>query len=110
MTEAEIRLWSRLRDRRLAGHNFRRQHPLPPFVADFACVEARLIVEVDGGQHQDSERDRARDKHLIENEWRVLRFWNNDVLANTDGVLQQILAALAPTPALPRCAGEGVRP
>ena len=107
MTEAEIRLWARLRDRRLDGWNFRRQHPLPPFVADFACIEARLIVEVDGGQHQDSERDRTRDKYLAENEWRVLRFWNNDVLANTEGVLQQILAALAPTPALPRCAGEG---
>ncbi len=110
MTEAETRLWARLRDRRLEGWNFRRQHPVPPFIADFACVEARLIVEVDGGQHAESMRDKARDRQLIAKEWRVLRFWNNDVLANTDGVLQQILAALAPTPALPRCAGEGVRP
>jgi primosomal protein N' (replication factor Y) len=109
MTEAATRLWARLRDRRLAGWHFRRQHPIPPYVADFACVEARLIVEVDGGQHQESARDKMRDEYLTTREWRMLRFWNNDVLANTEGVLQQILAALAPTPALPRFAGEGVQ-
>lgn len=110
MTEAETRLWSRLRNRRLNGWVFRRQHPVTPFVADFACVEARLIVEVDGGQHAESVQDRARDRYFATKEWRVLRFWNNDVLANTEGVLQQILAALAPTPSLPRFAGEGAAP
>lgn len=107
MTEAETRLWARLRDRRLDGWSFRRQHPIPPFVADFACVDAHLIVEVDGGQHEGSARDIAREKYLIDRGWHVLRFWNNDVLSNTEGVLQQILASLAPTPALPRSAGEG---
>jgi len=114
MTEAEAGLWSRLRDHRLDGWSFRRQHPIPPYFADFACVEANLIVEVDGGQHAESKSDMVRDRNLVERGWRVLRFWNNDVLGNTDGVLQQILAALAPTlrrnaSNLPRCAGEGAR-
>jgi len=102
MTDAERRLWSRLRDQRLEGWIFRRQHPVPPYVADFACVDAHVIIEVDGGQHAESSRDATRDEFMEREGWRVLRFWNNDVLANTEGVLQQILAALAPTPTLPR--------
>jgi very-short-patch-repair endonuclease len=98
MTEAERRLWIRLRDHQLNGWSFRRQHPIPPYFADFACVEGRLIVEVDGGQHAESKLDMVRGRYLVERGWRMIRFWNNDVLANTEGVLQQILAALGPHP------------
>ena len=70
----------------------------PPYFADFACVEANLIVEVDGSQHSESTTDTARDQYLAERGWRVTHFWNNDVLGNTEGVLQQIVAALAPHP------------
>ena len=94
MTDAEKRLWSRLRDHKLEGWPFRRQHPIPPYVADFAVIEARLIVEVDGGQHAESRRDDARDRYLAAKGWRVLRFWNNDVLANIEGVLATISMAL----------------
>ena len=69
-TEAEKRLWSILRDRQRDGANFRRQHPIPPFVADFACVEARLIVEVDSGHHADKSRDADRDAYLQRHGWR----------------------------------------
>lgn len=91
-TDAEIRLWSRLRRKQLDGFRFRRQHPIGPYVVDFFCPEAKLIVEVDGGQHAD-ESDR-RTRWLEERGYRVVRFWNNDVLANTEGVLLAILAAI----------------
>ncbi len=107
MTEAETRLWARLRDRRLEGLIFRRQHPIPPYIADFVCVDAHLVVEVDGGQHADSIRDRARDQYFVERGWRLLRFWNNDVLANTEGILLQILATLGPHPIPPPLRGRG---
>jgi primosomal protein N' (replication factor Y) len=108
MTDAERRLWSRLRERQLATWRFRRQHPVPPYVADFACLEAKLIVEVDGGQHAGSAIDKQRDRRLRSLGWRVLRFWNNDVLANEDGVIETILAALGPHPDLPPAKpGEG---
>jgi very-short-patch-repair endonuclease len=100
-TKAESKLWNRLRARMLDGHKFVRQAPIDPFIVDFACREQRLIVEVDGGQHATSTNDAARDKWLIEHRYRVLRFWNNDVLANTDGVLESIAAALAETPPHP---------
>ena len=94
-TEVEARLWQRLRDRQLAGAKFRRQAPFGPYIADFACLAAKLIVELDGGQHADNEEaDAARTAWLEGQGFRVLRFWNNDVLANTDGVLEEILAAL----------------
>jgi very-short-patch-repair endonuclease len=82
-TDAEIRLWSRLRGKQLAGFRFRRQHPLGPYVVDFFCAEAKLIVEVDGGQHADD--GEARTRWLEARGYRVIRFWNNDVLANTEG-------------------------
>jgi primosomal protein N' (replication factor Y) len=93
-TDAERRLWRHLRNRQVAGAKFRRQHPFPPYVVDFCCVERRLVVEVDGGQHEEN-RDRARTEFLQSKGFRVLRFWNNDVLTNTEGVLESILAALA---------------
>ncbi len=86
-------MWSGLRHDQL-GCRFRRQHPVPPYIVDFACVEAKLIVEVDGGQHTDS-HDQVRDENLKLQGWRVIRFWNNEVLENRDGVLQVIAAALA---------------
>jgi len=98
MTEAEKCLWKHLRAHRLQGWPFRRQHPIPPYVVDFAAVDAKLIVEVDGGQHAESEKDERRDAFLASQGWRVLRFWNNDVLANTEGVLASIVETLKRPP------------
>ena len=93
LTKAERALWSELRHDQL-GCRFRRQHPIRPYIVDFACVEAKLIVEVDGGQHTDG-HDQVRDDYLALQGWRVIRFWNNEALENRDGVLQVIAAALA---------------
>ncbi len=93
-TDAEIRLWSRLRRKQLEGFRFRRQHPMGRYVVDFFCPDARLIVEVDGGQHAESASDVVRTRWLEAQGYRVIRFWNNDVLANTEGVLLSILDAL----------------
>ena len=95
MTDAERRLWSHLRSRQLQGYKFRRQHPLGPYVLDFFCEQEKLVVEVDGGQHAvDAERDARRTRWLEAHGCRVLRFWNNEVLQDTDGVLATIVAAL----------------
>ena len=95
LTDAENRLWLRLRQRQLGGFRFRRQVPLGPYVVDFACLAEKLVVEVDGGQHAERiEHDEMRSAWLVANGFCVLRFWNNDVLGNTDGVLQTILDAL----------------
>ena len=94
LTDAERKLWYQLRDRRLAGCKFRRQVPVGPWVVDFLCKEKSIVIEVDGGQHSDSERDRRRDADLARQGYRVLRFWNSDVLQNPDGVLTVILSAL----------------
>ncbi len=108
MTDAEQRLWSILRSRRLNGYKFRRQRPIGTFIADFACIEHRLVIEVDGGQHAENERDERRTAALEAEGWRVIRFWNNDVLANPEGVATGILKALksevaekAPSPSRP---------
>jgi very-short-patch-repair endonuclease len=93
-TLAEQRLWQAIRNDAL-GVPFRRQHPIPPWIADFAAPRAMLIVEVDGGQHG-GQRDAVRDAALTAAGWRVLRVWNNDVLGNLDGVLLAISAALPP--------------
>ena len=95
LTQPEKKLWGALRDRRLGGFKFRKQQPIGPFIADFVCQEQRLIVEVDGSQHAESETDRARDAFLTSKGYRVLRFWNNDVTGNLSGVLTAILAALS---------------
>ena len=93
MTPTERKLWRAIRLDAL-GATFRRQHALPPYIADFACVELRLVVEVDGGQHGD-ERDVARDVAMREAGWEVLRFWNNEVAGNLDGVLQRVSQVIA---------------
>jgi len=92
-TEAERRLWSRLQAKQL-GVQFTRQFPIGPYIADFACRKARLVVECDGGQHVDNEADDIRTKAIEAHGYRVIRFWNNDVLANTDGVVTAILHEL----------------
>jgi len=94
-TEAELRLWRLLRDRRLIGFKFRRQVPVGPYIVDFLCVSAKLIVEADGSQHAESPRDNVRDAYLASQGWKVLRFWNNEVLRNRQGVLETILAHAA---------------
>lgn len=94
-TDAERHLWRYLRRRQLAGFKFRRQFPVAGYIADFACVPARLIVELDGGLHADAVAyDQRRAERLAANGFRVLRFWNDDVLRGTDAVLEQILRQL----------------
>jgi len=93
-TDAERRLWAVLRDRRLQGYKFRRQHPIGRFIADFACTKHRLVIEADGGQHDDNPADAQRTVWLEGHGWRVIRFWNNEVLSNTEGVVSTILQAL----------------
>ena len=106
-TDAERRLWARLRSRQLDGYKFRRQVPLGPYVADFVCLSERLVVEVDGGQHSRRRNaDAARTVWLEGSGFRVLRFWNNDVLGNLEGVLETIRRNLPPTPSLPRKGGS----
>ena len=106
-TEAERIMWRLLRDRRLGGVKFRRQVPIGPFIADFASIEHRLVVELDGGQHADSKIDVRRDRFLKADGWRVVRFWNNDVMGNREGVLETILDALTLTPTLSRLRERG---
>jgi very-short-patch-repair endonuclease len=110
-TDAERRLWARLRDRRLQGAKFARQVPIGAYVVDFCCRELKVIVELDGGQHAVQARADAERTALLEAlGYRVLRFWNNDALGNTDGVLQRIAQALAAARASPRPSpqrGEG---
>ena len=94
-TYAEQRLWRMLQRRQIAGVKFRRQQPIGHFIVDFVCFERRVIVEVDGGQHAEREHhDEQRTRWLEAEGFRVLRFWNNDVLANTDAVAQAVLDAV----------------
>ena len=93
-TEAERALWRLLRNRALGGAKFRRQFPIGNFIADFACLEHRLIVEADGGQHGSSNSDQARTEWLVSQGFRVLRFWNNEILENPGGVAAVLLEAL----------------
>ena len=93
-TDAEMRLWLSLRDRRLNGFKFVRQEAIDDFIVDFVCREKKLIIEVDGGQHAESPADRARDARLEAEGYRVLRFWNSDVLGNRHGVLTVIASVL----------------
>ncbi|HEY1386471.1 MAG TPA: endonuclease domain-containing protein [Dongiaceae bacterium] len=94
MTDAERPLWRFLRQRQVNGLRFRRQVPIDHYIVDFACLEARLIIEVDGGQHADSETDKKRDAYLHSQGFRVLRLWNNDVSSNREGVYRVIVETL----------------
>ncbi|MFI5374292.1 MAG: endonuclease domain-containing protein [Candidatus Rokuibacteriota bacterium] len=114
-TDAERHLWARLRDRRLLGAKFARQVPIGPYVVDFCCREMKVIVELDGGQHAVQTRSDAERTALLEAlGYRVLRFWNNDALGSTDGVLQRVAEALtarpSPRPSPRRGEGEGWEP
>ena len=96
MPEAERRLWARLRNKQLGGFRFRRQHSIGRYVADFACVEAKLVIELDGEQHgldAAQAHDTARTAFMEREGWMVLRFWNPEVYNNMDGVLETIFDA-----------------
>ena len=110
-TDAERYLWQHLRRRQLGGHRFRRQVPICGYIADFACLDARLVIELDGGQHQERRfYDAQRDRRIKAQGFRIIRFWDNQVFQETSGVLDIILRALeltSPHPNLPPQAGEG---
>lgn len=108
MSDAEQRLWHALRRKQL-GVKFRRQHPIEKFIADFACLEPKLVIEVDGGQHSDDAVfDAKRTKRIEMQGFKVIRFWNNEVLENLDGVLAKVVSVLAldPHPGLPPSRGK----
>ncbi len=93
--------WAAIRARQLNGAKFRRQYPIGAFIADFVCLEARLVVEIDGGQHADSPTDQDRTRALNCLGYQVVRFWNNEVLGNIEGVLEELRLLLAnPSPGL----------
>ncbi|GAB2179704.1 endonuclease domain-containing protein [Dongia sp. agr-C8] len=104
-TDAERRMWMLLRDRRLEHLKFKRQEPIGPFFVDLVCLQKRLIIELDGGQHNENSTDDQRTAWLESQNFKVIRFWNNDVLKNPEGVLIAILLALKITPS--PLAGEG---
>jgi very-short-patch-repair endonuclease len=114
LTDAELRLWQRIRKKQLYGYRFRRQVPLGPYIVDFVCIERSLIVEVDGGQHDwRMERDFWRTAWLEAHGWRVVRFWNNEVSENIAGVLERLVIELQsggdiPHPDPPPQAEEGI--
>lgn len=94
MTDAERKLWYLLRARRCGGWKFVRQFPVGPYFADYCCREACLIVEADGSQHAGNAHDEARDAFLLSQGYRVLRFWNHDILQDIDMVRETVFAAL----------------
>jgi very-short-patch-repair endonuclease len=100
MTDAERRLWRVLWARSL-GSKFRRQVPLGPYVVDFVCFQSKVIVELDGSQHADSKSDMVRDQYFKDRGYRLLRFWNSDVMNNQDGILQRIVELTDPSPGAP---------
>ena len=100
-TEPEKLFWSRVRDRRLGGYKFKRQMAIGSYIADFVCVERKLIIELDGGQHADrKEYDEKRDAFLRSKGFRIIRVWNIDLLQNIDGVMEMLSVELdsAPSP------------
>ena len=110
-TDAERLLWQHLRRRQLEGHRFRRQVPICGYIADFVCLDAKLVIELDGGQHQEHRLyDERRDRRIEARGFRVIRFWDNQVFLESSEVLDMILSALkltSPHPDLPPHAGEG---
>ena len=114
VTDAESALWQKLRSKQLGDVRFRRQHPIGHYIVDFACVQGRLVIELDGGQHAQGEApeyDERRTQYLQSEGWRVLRFWNNEVLVNLEGVLEAIHSALqepqSPSPQPSPASGRG---
>jgi very-short-patch-repair endonuclease len=103
MTDAELRLWQCLRLRQMDGFRFRRQHPFGNYILDFVCLEKMLVIEVDGGQHGEHiEKDNARTVNLSAAGFRVLRFWDNEVLGDIEGVKESIWQSLhTPPPSQP---------
>ena len=115
-TDAEAKMWSLLRSRRLQGFKFRRQHPIAGYIVDFICLSEKLIVELDGGQQSDPEQadyDERRSAHLMDLRMRVLRFSDLEILKEPDAVLERIYIILVPEDPSPqpspRVLGEGVR-
>ena len=108
-TNAEHKVWYALRAGRLMNYKFKRQVPIADFIVDFVCFEQKLIVEIDGGQHAENSNDVLRDAKLIKMGFRVLRFWNNDVIQNLEGVLMTILEHLQATTPLPNPIPQGER-
>jgi len=108
MTDAERNLWMRLRGKQIGGNYFRRQVSMGHYIVDFVCVKAHLIVELDGSQHLNAvEHDQRRTTWLKSRGYRVLRFWDNDVLQRQDDVLESIRVALQEAPTLPSPASGG---
>ena len=98
-TDAEKYLWKYLRGRQLEEFKFRRQHPIGKYIVDFINLERKIIIEVDGGQHSENKKDKLRDKWLKEKGYEVLRFWDNEVLTNIEGVIESIRKKLySPSP------------
>ena len=98
-TDTEKYLWKYLRGRQLEGFKFRRQHPIGKYIVDFVNLERRIIIELDGGQHIENKKDKLRDKWLEERGYEVLRFWDNEVFTNVEGVLEVIKEKiLSPSP------------
>ena len=98
-TDTEKYLWKYLRGKQLTGFKFRRQHPVGKYIVDFVNLERKIIIEVDGGQHSENKKDKLRDKWLKEKGYEVLRFWDNEVFTNVEGVLEVIREKiLSPSP------------
>ena len=93
-TKAENMLWQQLRNRQMDGHKFRRQVPLDGYILDFLCMESRLIIEVDGGQHAENRRDAVRDAHFRSQGFRILRYWNEEIETGLDFVCNSVMAVL----------------
>jgi len=104
MTEAEKKIWYALRKKQL-GVEFRRQQPIGKYIVDFTCLERKLVIEVDGGEHFNSPKDTIRDRWFDQQGYKVLRFWNPDVLKNVDGVVQTIADEITPSPIPPPLKG-----
>ena len=107
MIDTEQFLWRHLRAHRLHGIKFKRQQPIGSYIVDFVCFEARLVIEVDGGQHQACEADRMRDAWLASQGFKTLRFWDHEVLTESAAVLERIIALLPPLPRPSPTRGEG---
>lgn len=108
-TDAELKVWQALRASRLMNCKFRRQVPIDDFIVDFVCFEQKLIIEIDGGQHWDSKKDLVRDAKLKALGYQVLRFWNNEITQNFDGVMAIVLQQLQKKSPLPSPLPQGAR-